>query len=78
MIDYMAPIYDDIRKAIEASEMSRYRMSKETGISESQLSLFMSRERGLSVDKLELLAACMGLEVTVRPIKPQRRKARGN
>ena len=62
----MAPIYDDIRNAIEAGDMTRYRIAKETGISESQLSLFMAGNKGLSVEALETLADCLGLEITTR------------
>lgn len=65
-IRIMAPIYDDIRDAIEASDMSRYRMSKETGIGEPQLCLFMAGKKGLSVEALETLADCLGLEITTR------------
>lgn len=62
----MPPIYDDIRDAIEASDMSRYRIAKETGIGESQLCLFMTGKKGLSVEALETLAECLGLEITTR------------
>ena len=62
----MPPIYDDIRDAIEASDMSRYRIAKETGIGESQLCLFMAGKKGLSVEALEKLADCLGLEITTR------------
>lgn len=57
---------NQIRKAIQAGEKSRYRIAKETGIPESSLSRFMSEERGLSVDKLEKVADCIGLEIIVR------------
>ena len=62
----MSPIYDDIRDAIEASEMTRYRIAKQTGIGESQLSLFMAGKKGLSVEALETLADCLDLEITTR------------
>jgi len=62
----MSPIYDDIREAIEAGDMTRYRIAKETGISESQLSSFMAGNKGLSVEALETLADCLGLEITTR------------
>lgn len=62
----MTPIYDDIRDAIEAGDMSRYRIAKQTGISESQLSLFMAGNKGLSVEALETLADCLGLEITTK------------
>ena len=38
----MAELLNAMRKAIEASGQSRYRISKETGIAESVLSRFMS------------------------------------
>ena len=71
----MPAIYEDIRKAIAASEMSRYRIAKKTVISEAQLSLFMARKKGLSVEALETLADCLGLEITTRPKrkKPNRK-----
>lgn len=62
----MSPIYDDIRDAIEASDMTRYRIAKHTGIGESQLSLFMAGKKGLSVEALETLADCLGMEITTR------------
>jgi transcriptional regulator with XRE-family HTH domain len=65
----MAEIYDQIRKAIKASGKSRYRISKETGISEPALCRFMQNERGMSVERLEALAKHLGLEIVVRPKK---------
>ena len=62
----MAPILDDIRKAIKASGKSRYCISKDTGISEGQLSELMAGTKGLSIDALELLADYLGLEVVAR------------
>jgi len=67
----MAPILDDIRRAIDASDKSRYRISKETGISESHLSQLMDRTKGLSIEALEVLADCLGLEIVT---KVKRRK----
>lgn len=62
----MPSIYDNIRDAIEAGGMSRYRIAKETGIGEPQLCLFMAGKKGLSVEALETLADCLGLEITIR------------
>jgi transcriptional regulator with XRE-family HTH domain len=62
----VTPIYDDIRDAIESSDMTRYRIAKQTGIGESQLSLFMAGKKGLSVEALETLADCLGMEITTR------------
>jgi len=63
----MSPIYDDIREAIRTSKRSRYSISKEIDIRESQLCEFMGGTKGLSVESLERVADCLGLEVTIRP-----------
>ncbi|MDP6718039.1 MAG: helix-turn-helix transcriptional regulator [Pirellulaceae bacterium] len=63
----MAPILDDIRKAIDASDTSRYRISKETGISESSLCQLMAGTKGLSIEAVERLAEYLNLEITIRP-----------
>ncbi len=70
----MVPLIEDIRQAVEASGKTRYRIAKDSGIAESQLSRLMSGERGLSIESLEQLAACLGLEITIRP--KRRRKGR--
>ena len=70
----MADILDMTRKAIEQSGKTRYAISKETGISECQLSLLMKGTRGLRFDTLERLLENLGLEVTIQPKK--RRKKR--
>ena len=69
MVGLMPPIYDEIRKAIKDSSKSRYQLWHETGISQAQLSGFMAGKKGLSVEALEELAACLGLEITARPSK---------
>lgn len=68
----MAPIYDDIRRAIKASKKSRYRLWQETGISQGQLSEFMAGEKGLSVEALERLAAHLNLDIVARPRKKRK------
>ena len=71
----MARILDAICDAIEASDKTRYRIAKDTGISQTQLSRLMSGERGLSIDALERLVDYLGLEIVIRP-KRRRRKGR--
>lgn len=73
----MPTIYDPIRDAIAASDKSRYRIAKETGIGEPQLCLFMAGRKGLSVEALETLAACLNLEIVVRPKKRQNKTVAG-
>ena len=67
MIQMMAPILDEIRNAIKASGKSRYRISKDTGTSEGQLSELMAGTKGLSIEALERLAGYFDLEVVLRP-----------
>ncbi len=54
---------DQIRQAVEDSGITRYRIWKDTGISEPLLSLFMSGDRGLSMKTLDKLADYLDLHV---------------
>lgn len=72
----MGNVLDEIRKAIEASGESRYRLWKATGISQSHLSRLMRGEAGLSVENLEHLAEALGLEIIIRPAKRKTAKAK--
>lgn len=63
----MSRILDEIRRAIENSPKTRYRLSKDARIPESQLSRLMTGEKGLSFDSLDRLADALGLEVVIRP-----------
>lgn len=76
MIFKMNSIFEQIRKAIKASEKTRYRLSKETGIPQSQLSRLMSKQEGLSVENIEKLADAMGLEIIIQPAKCKAQKAK--
>ena len=73
-MEVMGHVLDDIRKAINGSDKSRYRIWKETGITQAQLSKLMHGERGLSIEALERLAENLELEIVIRPKK--RRKGR--
>ena len=70
----MGEILQAIRRAIEASDKTRYRISQESGVSQSQLSRLMSGESGLSVENIERLADCLGLRITIE--RKRRRKGR--
>jgi transcriptional regulator with XRE-family HTH domain len=54
---------DQIRRAIDASGLSRYRICKETGILQSVMSRFMSGQGGLSTERLDDLADLLGLNI---------------
>jgi transcriptional regulator with XRE-family HTH domain len=61
-----ASLSDQVRKAIDASGKSRYRIAKDLNVSEATLSRFMSGERGLTLAVLDRLAEYLGLELCAR------------
>jgi transcriptional regulator with XRE-family HTH domain len=56
---------DQLRAAINASELSRYRIGKELGIDEATLSRFMSGERGLRMSVLDKLSVFLGVRIVI-------------
>ncbi len=56
-------ISDHIRDAIQSADVTRYRISVETGINEATLSRFMSGKGGMSVETLDKLGEYLGLEI---------------
>ena len=52
---------DQIRQAIGGCGLTMYRIWKETGIDPATLSRFMSRERGLPMKTLDVLADFLNL-----------------
>ncbi len=56
---------DEIRGAVDASGLTRYRIAKELGIAESTMSRFMSGKGGLSMDYIDRLADLLGLHIRV-------------
>ena len=68
-------VLDEIRRAIEDSGVTRYRISRETGIDEGHLSKLMAGEVGVSLANLQKLLDYLDLEIVIRP---KRRRRRGN
>lgn len=68
----MATIGDQLRRAIERSGKSRYRISKETGITQSVLSRFMHGTAGLSVENIDRVCQCIGAKVAITLRKPRK------
>jgi len=71
----MSKLIEAIKRAIEASGKTRYKIAQESGVDQSQLSRLFRGKRGLSIDAAEQLAGYLGLEVIIRP-KRRARKVR--
>jgi len=65
-------VTDQLRKAIDDSGLTRYRISKETGISEATLSKFYLGQRGLSMEALDAIGECLQLTIRLGR-KPEKR-----
>jgi len=67
------PISDQLRDAVRNAEVSRYRISQETGIAQGQLSRFVHGQSRLSLDTIDLLAEYLELEVISKQNTRKRR-----
>jgi transcriptional regulator with XRE-family HTH domain len=65
---------DQLRQAIDDSGLTRYRIAKETGISESALAQFYNGHRGLSMEALNALGEFLQLRITLGRKPPQKGK----
>jgi transcriptional regulator with XRE-family HTH domain len=65
---------DQLRQAIDDSGLTRYRIAKETGISESALAQFYNGHRGLSMEALNALGEFLQLRITLGRKPPEKRK----
>ena len=74
---FMSKILDEIRRAIKASDKTRYRLSKETSVPQSQLSRLMTGEKGLSFEALERLADALGLDIVIQQKKSRKKVKHG-
>ena len=58
-----------LKRALIASEMSRYKIAKVSGLSEAQLSYFVNDKRSLTLPAAAKLAKTLGLELTKKNTK---------
>lgn len=56
---------DQLRQAIDDSGLTRYRIAKESGISESALAQFYNGHRGLSMESLNALGEFLQLTIVL-------------
>lgn len=66
---------EQLRRAVEQSDLSRYRISKQTGIAQSILSRFVNEGAGLSMESVDKLCECLGLRL-VADDPPKKQKGR--
>lgn len=64
-------VSEQVRAVIEGCGLTRYEISKRSGIDQSALTRFMSGERGLSTTALDTIGELLGLDIVIR--KPPRR-----
>ena len=57
---------DQIRRAVDASGVSRYRICKAAGIDQATMSRFMAGRVGLLMPTLDALADVLGLDLVAR------------
>jgi transcriptional regulator with XRE-family HTH domain len=67
---------DQLRQAIEGGPKSRYQIAKETGIDNATLCRFVQGKGGLSMDGLDLIAECLGLNLTTERPAPKAKRAK--
>lgn len=65
---------DQLRQAIDDSGLTRYRIAKETGISESALAQFYNGHRGLSMKALNALGEFLELTIGLGRKPDKKRK----
>ena len=71
----MTAISDRVIRAIETCGMSRYALSKASGVSEGELCRVVAGQRSMTLRTLDRLAPFIGVRVTVkRPKKTKTRK----
>jgi transcriptional regulator with XRE-family HTH domain len=57
---------DQIRRAVDSSGMSRYRICKEAGIDQATFSRFMAGKVGMALPTLDALADVLGLDANAK------------
>lgn len=61
---YPDRLSDQLRRLIDCSGMSRYRLSQEAGIDQAMLSRFMAGKGGLGMQSIDALAAALNVCLT--------------
>ncbi len=70
------PLTEQLRNAIVNADITRYRISKKSGVTEAGLSRFVNNVAGLSLDSVDKIGLCLGLAIVTRPTEPDTKKAK--
>ena len=65
------PFSEQLRRVVQQADLTRYEISKRTGIAQSILSRFVNQGAGLSLDSIDKLWECLGLRLGAE--KPKRK-----
>jgi transcriptional regulator with XRE-family HTH domain len=57
------PLSASIRRLIDSCGLTRYELSKRSGVTEASLSRFMSKQTGLNTESLDKLASACGWKI---------------
>jgi hypothetical protein len=68
-----ARLSDQIRQAVDASGLSRYRICKSLKMAEATMSRFMTSKGGLSMEYLDVLAELLDLNIVTGWRRPTRK-----
>lgn len=68
---------DQLRQAIDDSGLTRYRIAKETGVSEATLAQFYNGRRGLSMEAMNALGEFLQLKIIMGREPENKKKAKG-
>jgi hypothetical protein len=66
----MMGLSDELRKSIEASGLTLYRIAKDSGVSYPSVHYFLTGDQGLTLESAEKLFDYLGW--TLKPPKPKR------
>jgi plasmid maintenance system antidote protein VapI len=68
------PFSEQLRQAVLHCGKTRYRISKETGITEAQLSRFVNGHADLALSTIDKLADCIGARVATKRTPTSKRR----
>jgi transcriptional regulator with XRE-family HTH domain len=72
------PLTDELKRAIRESGLSRYEISKRTGVNEAVLSRFMAGKVNVNLATADALAESLGLRFVVDPPAENRKPSGKN